>query len=221
MDADAIDYIVRSRPTICEILTNRGYDVEEYKGVSPKDLTTMIASNIKSLEIIAKKREGGEGPQAPMERAVVLYFVEGPIRLSLNNFTKILFADTETGARPLKAATDDIIVLHNEPNHDAFTAQSQVQWIANKARVSFFSLKNIISNPTKHVFVPPHRKLSAEETAMVMKRLHVESKSSFPHIKFHADMQARVLGLVPGDVVEIQRPSDTGGITTLFRICTL
>jgi len=216
MDADTIDYIVRSRATICEILTSRGYDAEEYKGVSPKDLMTLIATNVASLELLAKRREGG---QAPMERAVVLYQVEGPIRLSLNNISKLF--DPEETETPLNPATDDVIIVHNEPHHDAFTAQAQRQWIERKARVSFFPLKNLISNPAKHIFVPPHRKLTTEEAASVMKRLSVDSKAAFPHIKFHADMQARVLGLVPGDLVEIQRPSDSAGITTLFRVCTL
>ena len=216
MDADTIDYIVRSRPTICEILTNRGYDVEEYKGVSPKDLMTLIATNMASLEIIAKRREGA---QAPMERAVVIYNVEGPIRLSLNNISKLF--DPEETDKPLNPATDDVIILHNEPHHDAFTAQAQRQWLEHKARVSFFTLKNLISNPANHIFVPPHRKLSADEATGVMKRLCVDSKAAFPHIKFHADMQARVLGLVPGDLVEIQRSSDSAGVTTLFRVCTL
>jgi len=44
MDADTIDLIIRSRPTICEILSNRGYDVDEYKDVSPKELVTMTTT---------------------------------------------------------------------------------------------------------------------------------------------------------------------------------
>ena len=47
----------------------------------------------------------------------------------------------------------------------------------------------------------------------------MRSVNEFPHIKFHFDMQARILGLVPGDVVEIQRPSETAGIYTFYRVC--
>jgi DNA-directed RNA polymerase subunit H (RpoH/RPB5) len=216
MDADTIDLIVRSRPTICEILTNRGYDVEAYVGMSPKDLMTLIATNTNSLRIIAKRREGST---APMERVVVRYYVEGSLRLGLNSLEKIF--DPDEDEDPIEPATDDIILLHNEPHHEAFTAQAQYMWMEHKAHVSFFALKNLISNPAKHIFVPPHRKLTSEEAATVMKRLCVDAKSGFPHIKFHADMQARVLGLIPGDLVEIQRPSDTAGVTTLFRVCTL
>jgi DNA-directed RNA polymerase subunit H (RpoH/RPB5) len=54
-----------------------------------------------------------------------------------------------------------------------------------------------------------------------MSQLSLKSKSELPHIKFHLDMQARVLGLVPGDLVEIKRSSETAGITTAFRVCTM
>jgi DNA-directed RNA polymerase subunit H (RpoH/RPB5) len=82
-----------------------------------------------------------------------------------------------------------------------------------------FHLKNLISNPARHTFVPPHRKLTQGEIDTVIAETHVKTKSEFPHIKYHRDIQARVLGLVPGDVVEIKRPSETCGIYTMYRIC--
>jgi DNA-directed RNA polymerase subunit H (RpoH/RPB5) len=215
MDATTVDYVVRSRPTICEILTNRGYSVEGYADASPADIFTLVTTKVSSLTIYAKKKEGSA---APMKRAVVLYMIERAIRLSLDTLCASLYQGEDA---VLDAKSDEVIIVHNEPPHDAFTLQAQREWQTEKARVSFFPIKNLLSNPAHHIFVPPHRKLSAEEASAVMKRLCVESKGSFPHIKFHADMQARVLGLVPGDLVEINRPSDTSGITTLFRVCTL
>jgi DNA-directed RNA polymerase subunit H (RpoH/RPB5) len=215
MDADTVDYVVRSRPTICEILATRGYNADGYTGVSPTDLLTLVTTNVASLIVIANKREGSS---AAMERAVVLYMIEGTIRLSLDKLCDTLFDGEEA---LYNAKTDELIVIHNEPHHDAFTVQAQRQWLGRKARISFFPIKNLLSNPAHHIFVPPHRKVSPEEAVAIMSRLSIDSKSKFPHIKFHNDMQARVLGLVPGDLVEIQRPSDTSGVTTLFRICTL
>ena len=215
MDADTVEYVVRSRPTICEILATRGYNADGYVGVSPADLLTLVTTNVAALTMIAKRREGGP---APMERAVVIYMIEETIRLKLDKVCELLFEEEDT---PYDPKTDELIILHNEPQHEAFTAQAQRQWAARKARLSFFPIKNLLSNPSHHVFVPSHRKLSSEEASTVMTRLSVDSKSKFPRILFHSDMQARLLGLVPGDLVEIQRPSDTSGITTLIRVCTL
>jgi len=216
MDSDTLDFIKRTRPTLCEILTNRGYNAEGYKGVAASELET-LASDKAALTMIAKKVEGSI---AQKEQAVVIYMVEAPIRLSLEKQINELF-DLEKQAVRVNADTMEVIVLHNEPEHEAFTLQAQRQWAGRKANISFFPMKVLISNPARHVMVPPHRRLQEEEVKLVMSQLTLKSKSELPHIKFHLDMQARVLGLVPGDLVEIKRSSETAGITTAFRVCTM
>jgi DNA-directed RNA polymerase subunit H (RpoH/RPB5) len=204
---------VRTRPTVCEILTNRGYNAEGYKGVSSAELES-LASNKLALTIVANKVEGSI---APKERAVVMYMVETPIRLSLDKQINELFSESQ--GVPISVETTEVIVLHNEPEHDAFTTQAQRQWAARRAYISFFPIKVLISNPARHVMVPPHRRLTEEEVKETMVRHSLKSKSELPHIKYHLDMQARILGLVPGDIVEIKRSSETAGITITFRVC--
>jgi len=216
MDSDTLDFIVRTRPTVCEILTNRGYNADGYKGVSSAELES-LASNKMALTIVANKVAGSI---APKDRAVVFYMVETPIRLSLDKQTNELFGST-VGDLTITSEYTEIIVLHNEPEHDAFTTQAQRQWAARKAFISFFPIKVLISNPARHVMVPPHRRLSEDEVRETMVRHSLKSKSELPNIKYHLDMQARILGLVPGDIVEIQRSSETAGITTTFRVCVM
>ncbi len=214
MEAD-IELIIRSRPTILEILENRGYNVDSHKNVSPEDLHKLIITSANLLTINAVRKP--DGP-APMERAVVLYWTEAPCRLRLESDIAVLF-DTENPTH-YNPATDEIIIILSEPFHEVFHLQSIKRWNTSKTRISFFHLKNLVVNPSKHTFVPPHRKLDPEEIEELMKTLHLKSKNELPHIKYHMDMQARVKGLVPGDIVEIQRPSETCGIYTLYRVCT-
>jgi DNA-directed RNA polymerase subunit H (RpoH/RPB5) len=87
--------------------------------------------------------------------------------------------------------------------------------------MSFFNIKHLISNPARHSVVPPHRKLGNEEAEVVLQKYHVRSRGELPRIIYHVDMQARVLGLVPGDIVEIRRPSPTSGEYVIYRVCTL
>jgi DNA-directed RNA polymerase subunit H (RpoH/RPB5) len=214
MEAD-IDFIIRSRTTILEILEDRGYNVDSYKGVSPEDLHKLVTTSAGLLTIIAAKRP--DGP-APKERAIVLYWVESAYRLRLE--TEIMKLWDVEEPEHYNITSDELIVIINEPFHEVFHLQSIKQWNTKKACISFFQVKNLISNPSKHTFVPPHRKLIAPEVEEVIKTLHLNSKNELPHIKYHVDMQARVLGLVPGDIVEIQRPSETCGLYTLYRVCT-
>jgi DNA-directed RNA polymerase subunit H (RpoH/RPB5) len=91
-------------------------------------------------------------------------------------------------------------------------------WQQQKARMTFFHIKQVVVHLGRHVLVPKHRKLSAEEGKAEMARLHVTQKSQFTLIKHH-DIQSRLMGLVPGDIVEILRPSPTAGVARILRIC--
>jgi DNA-directed RNA polymerase subunit H (RpoH/RPB5) len=71
---------------------------------------------------------------------------------------------------------------------------------------------------SRHILVPPHRKLTVEEAKEAIAKLRLTQKSQLPLIKHH-DMQSRILGLVPGDIVEVLRPSPTSGVNRVLRIC--
>jgi DNA-directed RNA polymerase subunit H (RpoH/RPB5) len=213
MDADILDLIVRSRPTILEILENRGYDVGGYKGVSPDEIFRTAATNPQLLKILAAaKPDGG----AAMARAIVLYWVDGPYR---HKVEAELRQYKEEGPDDFDPEKDELIVIHAEAPHESYHTEALRQWTRTKTRVGFFCLRNVISNPAKHVFVPPHRKLSADEVTALLAGLHLDSRSKLAHIKYHVDMQARVHGLVPGDIVEITRSSETSGEYVRYRVC--
>lgn len=215
MDESILDLIVRSRSTILEILENRGYNVDSYKSVGPDTIFKLATTSPELLKIHGTRKLDDDKE----ENIYALYWVDSAVRLRLEAEMNKLW-DDENPAH-YNPETDSIVIILSEPFNEAFHVQAIKQWNVRKARVSFFHLKNLISNPAKHMYVPPHRKLTSEEVSDVMKGLHLKSKSELPHIKFHVDMQARVLGLAPGDIVEITRPSETAGTYTLYRVCAM
>jgi DNA-directed RNA polymerase subunit H (RpoH/RPB5) len=216
MDSDLLDLIARTRPTIVEMLENRGYNVDAHKNESPADLVRIATSSPSLLRIHAEKV--ADGP-APMERCCVIYWIENPARLRVENEVAKLW--NEENPEAYDPSKDEVIVVLAEPFHEVFHLQAAKNWNRSKARISFFNIKHLVNNPTKHTYVPPHRKLTAEEAEAVLQRLYIRSKSELPRILYHIDMQARVLGLVPGDIVEITRPSSTTGEYTHYRICSI
>ena len=210
-DIEVRDLIVRSRPILLEIVENRGYNMDSYKGVSPEEIDRFVLTNTNLLKMKGKKEEGGN---APMESVIVLYWME-PVKNKLDSELKKLSEEGE-----FDKDTQELVIILSEAPHDVFAIQAAKQWTAQRIRISFFHLNQIISNPAKHIMVPPHRKLSEHECEFVIKKLKLRSKMELPYIKYH-DIQSRVLGLVPGDIVEIRRPSETVGEYTLFRVCTV
>lgn len=214
MDTELFDLISRTRPTILEILNDRGYNVSQYENTSPTDLVKMAATSQDLLRIRASQASD----KAPTPFCNVLYWVEGVVRHKVESEVNKLY-DEENPNR-LSYTDDDTIVLIAEPFHESFNIQAIRMWAKHRGRISFFQLKHLVSNPRKHTFVPEHRKLTAEEATEVMERLHIRHKNELPRILYHIDTQARVLGLVPGDIVEIRRPSPTCAEYILYRVCT-
>lgn len=220
MDTELLDLIARTRPTLLEMLENRGYDVGSVRSMSPADVAKMASHSITGqpslIDFSVEKVE--DGP-APKQRARVFYWVDSPTRIRIERLVNEMIG--EDGVWSANRLEDEVLVVLNEPFHDVFHQIAIQMWGNHKFAISFFHIKNLISNPAHHTMVPVHRKLSPEEATTVLNRYHMRSKNEFPRILYHIDMQARVLGLVPGDLVEIHRPSPTAGDYVSYRVCTL
>ncbi len=210
------DILVRSRQTILDILEDRGYDTTTYRNISPTQILTLAEGHPRALDIVVPKRADS---QAPCERAVVVYSLQDRIKGRLGTFTRDIYeVPPDGGGANAITRKDDLLVIINEPYHEQFNKVALHAWQMQKARMTFFHLKEVVIHLGRHVLVPPHRKLSDEEAKAEMERLHVTQRAQLPLIKHH-DMQARLMGLVPGDMVEILRPSPTAGVARVLRLC--
>lgn len=210
------DILIRSRATLLQLLEKRGYDTTPYRNISPEQILTLAEGHPRALDIIVKKREDSD---APCDRAVVVHSLQMSLRLKLDGWIKELFARGADGSDQSRVKqTDDIIVILNEPYNEAFDKMSIQMWQRQKVRMIFLHIKQVVVNLMEHQLVPPHRKLTKDETKVELERLSVTEKSQLPLIKHH-DIQARLLGLVPGDIVEVLRPSPTAGVMRVLRIC--
>lgn len=214
MDPELKDLVLRSRPIILEILELRGFNISDHKDIAPNQLINLISDNEYTLRIRVKRP--GE-PSDKIVYATVVYFVMEKIRMSVKKKVEFL-VDLDINPKAINSKTDEIIAIINEPYHDAFN-QVALQMLGLDTRISFFHIKQLIVNPTKHEAVPKHEKLTPDEFKEVMKKYHIRSRNDLPLIRFHYDMQSRVLGLVPGDVVKITRLSPTRGEYVLYRLC--
>ena len=209
----ALNNILRSRPIVLEVLRDRGFDTTPFEHELPKDLIAKAGApllNEIELELLRIQVSSKDGK----DKAHVLYWM-GVVRHKLNDkekFEKLLPEGI--------AENDQIIILLNEPLHEAFHAMAIRRWVHKKEQVSFFDIRQLMSNPIHHSMVPPHRKITSDEMEPLLETLLVKSKMELPHIKYHIDIQARILGLVPGDIVEITRPSSTVGEYKVYRICS-
>ena len=206
MQYEIVDSLYRSRVTLLEHLETEGYDTTPYQKVSHKEIAEMMKAGPPALQMDLNSKDG--------TRKCMIVTTLLKIKQKLQAFTSKIIDPEETGFD----TTTELIVLTLEPIAPNFHAMAFDCWNRTKTRVRYFQIAAIINNPLKHILVPPHEKVPKEEETALLKRLYAK-KSQFPLIRFHEDPIARMLGLVPGDIVKITRPSPTAGVYEFYRVC--
>lgn len=201
-------YLNTSRKTIKEMLNLRGYDAS-----SCSDEVYFNAN--------------GDGIQ--------------PIKLSKDNETVEIHyevAGTRTNHKKLSSMVKQII--DNRPDADKSkdfniivlvcdcmtpSVKEAIRVLNSKhdnVFVQIFQIRSLMFNVTKHKWVPKHERIKESEyskyLADFLDSLHINDTSHLPKIT-ESDPVAMFIGLRPGDICKITRPSKSAGKHTFFRYC--
>ena len=82
--------------------------------------------------------------------------------------------------------------------------------------VQLFSEKELSFNITKHIYVPKHTLLTSSQKKTVISTFKTPA-NHFP-MMLHSDPVCRYFGCTPGSMFKIERPSETCGMYTLYRV---
>ena len=114
-----------------------------------------------------------------------------------------------------------LLIFNNDiittPNITLLTKYDKIMQ-KKKGMLQYFQINQLLFNPTKHEIVPKHRKLSPEETAVIMDKYLIKSKGQMPLI-LHTDVIAKWIGLKQGEIVEIVRYNENSGKYYYYRCC--
>lgn len=210
---EIIDILLHSRRTLLNILAERGYATKPFENFGPDEIRAMIRGKENALQMVLEREQQ---PDSTIVNCHVHYVMPPEtIKNKLANAVgKIINLED-----PDLAKTTEFVILLNEPTSESFHAMAYSLYLKHKLRVSFIPYVNLIVNPRKHILVPAHERVPKEEHEELLKKLYLRSKVQLPLIRFHEDMQARLLGLIPGDIVKITRPSASSGEYVLYRVC--
>jgi DNA-directed RNA polymerase subunit H (RpoH/RPB5) len=88
----------------------------------------------------------------------------------------------------------------------------------NGGQLQYFTLQQLMFNPTKHEYVPTHTKLTEEEAKEFMKEYMTRTKMHM-HVILQSDPIAKWIGLKHGDIVRINRYNENSGESFSYRSC--
>jgi DNA-directed RNA polymerase subunit H (RpoH/RPB5) len=207
-----ISHIYTSRKIILELMEKQGYNISDYSNFSISEVNSMKQNN--QLDMLLETKEENITPENEKKKIYIRYYLTG--KLAGKNIQEIiddLFILTET----LTKKDSLFIIIKDDPNETMINELKHI-WESEGIFIVIESIKRLQFNILKHVIVPEHRVMSDNEVKDIMLKYNITNKNQLPDIS-RFDPVARVIGLRPGQVCHIIRPSKTAIEANYYRAC--
>ena len=207
-----ISTIYNSRKIILELMAKQGYNINDYANFSVSEVNSMKQNN--QLDMLLETSDENVTPETPKRKIYIRYYLGvRPAPKNIQEMIDDLFVLSET----LQKTDTLFIIIKDEPNETLINELKHI-WESEGIFIVIESIKRLQYNILEHVLVPPHTILKETEVDDIMKRYNITDKIQFPDIS-RFDPVARVIGLRPGQVCKIVRPSKTSIEANYYRIC--
>jgi DNA-directed RNA polymerase subunit H (RpoH/RPB5) len=166
------------------------------------------------LDMLLETKEEDVSEDNPKKKIYVRYYLTGKLAgKNIQEMIDDLFVLTET----LKKSDTLFIITKDEPNETLINELKHI-WESEGIFIVIENIKRLQFNILKHVLVPEHRVMKEKEVKEIMLKYNINNISQFPDIS-RFDPVARVIGLRPGQVCHIIRPSKTAIQANYYRAC--
>ena len=206
-----ISTVYNSRKNVLNLMDKQGYNVEDYTNFSINEINSMKQNN--QLDMLLEKKDENSFTKRK-NKIYIRYYLGKVIRPpNLQEMIDDLFNLEEI----LKKEDVLYIIIKDEANETLINELKHI-WEKDGIFIIIESIKRLQFNILNHSLVPVHRLISEEEALEVMKKFNITNKSLFPDIS-RFDPVARAIGLRPGNICHIIRPSKTAIETNYYRVC--
>ena len=197
--------IYMSRQNVIDIMRMQGYNVNDYADFSINEVSIMRTND--QLDMLLNRDTDGK-------KIWVRYYLNKVLKpQDLEEMIEDLFYVEEMLTK------EDIlfIIVKSEPN-ETLVEKLKLLWKKDGIFIIIINLKRLQFNILKHELVPPHRIMSIDEVIAIKLKYNITKDTEFPVIN-RFDPVAQVIGIRPGEVCEIIRPSKTAIEAPYYRIC--
>ena len=235
MSSNASKTIARlynARKNLLELLMAQGYDVEGYTNFGVNEVNAMFMH--KQLDMLvetkstSEKSKENQGINKSNKKAYIKFHLEKMLSTGhINDLIEDLYvlgAGGETGGLGVSTNANDTVLTEKDTliivtKQEVKTMNQYLNQLFLQGRfIVLLSLDRLQFNILNHQYVPPHTILLKEETDEMMKKYNVQDKSQLPDISRY-DPVALAIGMRPGDVCKIDRPSKSAIHSTYYRVC--
>ena len=206
-----ISQIHTSRNIILELMNKQGYSIVDYANSSVNEVNSMKLNNQLDMLLEKNKEEIDTGRK---NKIYIRYYLGKALRpANLQEMIDDLFLLTET----LTKQDTLFIIIKDEPNETIINELKHI-WEKDGIFIVIENIKRLQFNILEHVLVPKHTVLDESDVKIIMEKYNITDKCQFPDIS-RFDPVARVIGLRPGQLCHIVRPSKTAIEANYYRVC--
>ena len=203
--------IYKSRKNILELMEKQGYNINDYSNFSITEVNSMKQNN--QLDILLEKNE--EDPNTKRKNKIYIsYYLSKMIRPS--NIQEMI--DDLFNLEEVLTREDTLFIIIKDDMNDTIISELKQIWEKDGIFIVIENIKRLQFNILNHSLVPEHTIINTTEVEEMMKRYNINNKTDLPDIS-RFDPVARVIGLRPGNICKIIRPSKTAITTVYYRIC--
>lgn len=207
-NGNVVAQIYKSRLTIIAHLKSQGYDTSDYANFGINEVNIMYTS--KQLDMLLKKNDETD------TKTYVKYHPLNKI-LSVKNIREYI-DDLFELEEVLKKNDNLIIIIKDEPNETLQKILRNI-WEQDKIFIIILNINRLQYNILEHELVPPHRVLNTKEEKEFREKYNVMDDKQVPDISRFSPV-AQAIGIRPGNVCHIIRPSKTAINSNFYRICS-
>ena len=213
-----ISQIYKSRSVILELMKAQNYNISEYDGFSVNEINTMKTNN--QLDLILSKNpyeeeEDNVIKKEDYEKKIYIKYYLGK-SLRPNNLQEMI--DDLFYVEEILTKNDTLLVVVKDEVNETLLNTLKHIWESDKIFIILIPLQRLQFNILEHILVPPHRILNDAEKIKIKKRYNIINDELFPELS-RFDPVAKAIGIRPGEVCEITRPSKTAISSFYYRIC--
>ena len=208
VSSGTISTLFKSRNTLLALLEKQGFEISDYTDYGVSEIQTMYTNNQLDMLLSSTK------DIRPAKKTYVKYHLAKTLRReNINNIIDDLFH-----LEQVLQKTDTLIIVMKQEVNDTLTHILNEIWEKEQIFIVIHTLDRLQFNILEHQYVPDHTVLSDVEKEAVVKKYNITDSKQMPSISRY-DPVSLAIGLRPGQVCKIIRPSKTSVNSIYYRYC--
>jgi len=206
--------LYKSRAVILDCLKKQGFDVKKYENFSIHEVYSMYQA--KQMDMLIVNPNNGKQTYIKYHTGKSEKIEKGIRPTNIYQYVEDIF----TMERLLKEETDDLIIIVGEEMNETTEKTLNHIWEQDGIFVNVINIDRLQYNILNHELVPKHTVLTHKESEEFRQKFNITNDKQIPDISRFGPV-SQLIGIRPGNICKIIRPSKTAISTEFYRICTI